>query len=93
MSSWTFIIPAGVLCNPQCPDQVLFGELTSNNWHLGVKIFIIALVLGIAVICVIVKLQFDTWLYVLETKLNRYLDSLDNKQENPAHARPQVRYL
>ena len=86
------IIPAGVLCNPQCPDQVLIGELTSNNWHLGVKIFIITLVVGIAVICVIMKLHFDAWLYVLEMKLNRYLDSLYNKQGNPAHVRPQVRY-
>ena len=83
-------MPAGVLCNPQCPDQVLFGELTSNNWHVGVKIFITSLVVCIAVICVIVKLQFDTWLYLLERKLNMYLDSLYNKQESPAHVRPRV---
>ena len=85
------MLPVGVLCNPQCPDQVIFGELTSNNWHLGVKIFIITLVIGIAVICVIVKLQFNTWVYVLERKLNKYLDSLYSKQEDRGHVRPQVK--
>lgn len=83
-------MPAGVLCNPQCPDQVTFGELTSNNWHLGIKGFILALIVGIALICVIVKVQFDTWLYILERKLNKYLDSLYNVSENQENVRPQV---
>ena len=82
----------GVLCNPQCPDQLILGELTSNNWRLGVKVFIVILIVGIGITCVIIKVMFFTWLYVLEKKLSNYLHSLYKKVASPNHAQLQVIY-
>ena len=85
-----FCTHLGVLCNDQCPDKLLLGQLTSNNWHIGVKIFIVVMVLSISSICVIFKLMFDIWLYQMEKKLKEYLQSL-YKAESPRHAILQVR--
>ena len=71
----------GVLCNPQCPDELRLGELTSNNWHTGIKIGIAVLINAIAVFCVIMKLASKLWLYRLEKKQNDYLQSLDEELE------------
>lgn len=70
----------GVLCNRQCPDNFSLGELTSNNWHFGIKIGIAVLIVVIAVLCVMMKLVFRFWLYRLEKKQTNYLDSLDNDE-------------
>ena len=70
------LIHAGVLCNSYCPEELVLGELTSNDWHLGVKISIVVLIVGVAVVSVIIKVMFVIWLYVLERKLNNYLHSL-----------------
>ena len=69
------------------------GELTSNNWHVGVKLFIALLIIGLGVICVIVKVTFVVWLYRLEKKLKDYLQSLDSELENPDHTTLQVKLL
>ena len=82
----------GVLCNRQCPDKLLLGELTSNNWHIGVKIFIVILIIGIATICTIVKLMFTIWLHKMEKKMNDYLHSL-YKMGSSDRAKLQVRLL
>ena len=73
--------PAGVLCNPQCPDDLRLGELTSNNWHIGIKIGIVVLINAIAVFCVTMKLASKFWLYRLEKKQTDYLESLDDELE------------
>lgn len=64
-----------------CPDQLLLGELTSNNWHLGVKILIAVLINSIALLCVVMKITFVLWLSRLEKKQNNYLESLDEELE------------
>ena len=79
----------GSLCNSQCPDRLILGQLSSNNWHLGIKLFIVVLVIIIAVFCFLVKLAFTFWLYQLEKKLNNYLQSL-HKAGSPNHAILQV---
>lgn len=80
----------GVLCNRQCPDMLRLGELTSNRWHLGVKLSIVLLVVGIAAICLIIKVMFAIWLCVLEKKLKYYLHSLYRHVSSPTHAQLQV---
>ena len=70
--------------------MLLLGELTSNNWHVGVKLFIAVLIIGLGVMCVIFKVMFVAWLYRLEKKLNNYLQSLNSELENPDHNRLQV---
>lgn len=71
---------SGVLCNSQCPDELRLGDLTSNDWHIGIKIGIAVLVIGIAFFCVIMKLVFWLWLYRLEKKQTDYLHSLDDDE-------------
>ena len=71
----------GVLCNSQCPDKLQLGELTSNNWHTGIKIFIALLIAGLAVVCVAIKILFACWLLRLEKKQYDYINSLDKKLE------------
>ena len=71
-----FLVIPGTLCNRECPDKLLLSGLTSNNWHLGVKIFIVVVIIGISITCVIIKLLFALWLYVMEKKLNDYLHLL-----------------
>ena len=71
----------GVLCNDECPDTLLLGELTSNNWHLGVKILIAVLINGIALLCVVMKITFVLWLSRLEKKQNGYIESADEELE------------
>ena len=73
---------AGVQCNPQCPDELRLGELTSNNWHFGIKIVIATLIISVAVLCVLMKCAFKLWLYRLEKKQNDYLHSLDEALED-----------
>ena len=65
---------AGVLCNSQCPDELQLGELTSNNWHTGVKIFIALLIIVPAVVCIIIKVLFRVWLFQLEKQQKEYLE-------------------
>lgn len=67
----------GLLCNPQCPDELRLDELTSNNWHFGIKIFIASVVGILAITCVLIKLLFSFWLLRLEKKQSGYLKSLD----------------
>ena len=81
----------GVVCNPQCPEEILFGELTSNSWHVGIKIFIALLIISLGIICVIAKIMFVVWLYRLEKKLKDYLESLDSELESPDYATLQVK--
>lgn len=75
-------IQQGVLCNSQCPDELRLGELTSNNWHMGIKIFISVLIIGLAVLCVVIKIVFILWLILLEKKQGNYLTSLDDELES-----------
>lgn len=71
----------GVLCNAECPDELMLGQLTSNNWHLSVKILIAVLIIGLALLCVMMKITFVLWLYRLEKKQNDYLESVDEELE------------
>ena len=87
-----FLLILGTLCNRECPDKLLLGRLTSNNWHLGVKIFIVVMIIGISITCVIIKLLFALWLYIMEKKLNDYLRSL-YKMASPDCAKVKVRLL
>ena len=87
------VILAGFHCNSQCPDELLLSELTSNNWHVGVKSTIAVLIIGLSVICVLIKLTFVVWLYHLEKKLNNYLQSFVNKKKDADHAVPQARAI
>ena len=75
----------GVLCNSQCPDELRLGELTSNKWHTGLKIFIALLIVIPAVGCIIIKVLFRLWLLQLEKKQEEYLKQqqlLDRKARN-----------
>ena len=67
------------------------GELTSNNWHIGIKIFIAVLIVALALTCVAVKILFSLWLVRLEKKQRNYLESFDKQLENKANAMHQVR--
>ena len=42
-------IHTGSLCNSQCPDELILGEPTSNKWHIGVKLAIVVLVVGLSI--------------------------------------------
>lgn len=81
ISNCAHAIHSGVLCNRQCPDELEFGELTSNNWPLWSKIIVSVLVVGLAVICMVIKIAFVTWLWWLEKKQDAYLDSLEGDEE------------
>ena len=74
-------IYSGVLCNEQCPDRLVLGALTSDNWPLWSKIFVSVLVVGLAVICMLIKAAFVVWLWWLERKQDGYLDSLEEDEE------------
>ena len=80
----------GILCNDACPDQLLLGELTSNNWPLWSKILVAVLVVGLAVVCMLVKVAFVTWVWWLEKKQDAYLDSLEGGDEEETDAKLQV---
>ena len=82
-------IHTGSLCNSQCPDELIFGEPTSNKWHIGVKLAIVVLVVGLSITCIVIKWMFFVWLHHLE-KLNSYLHSFDNKLESSNRVIPQV---
>lgn len=71
----------GFICNAQCSGDLRVGELTSNNWHIGVKLFIAALVVGLAVACIALKITFISWLYRLEKRQDEYLDSIEGDEE------------
>lgn len=66
----------GFHCNSQCPDELLVEELTSNSWHIGIKIFIAILFIGLLITCIIMKAIFKLWLVLLERRQNAYLKSL-----------------
>ena len=84
----------GILCNSQCPDELQLGELTSNNWHIGIKIFIAVLITGLAVLCVIIKVLFFFWLRWLEKQQDIHLNSPSYKKlESTDHDTPQVKVL
>ena len=83
-------IRAGSLCNSQCPDELILGEPTSNKWHIGVKLAIVVLVVGLSITCIIIKWMFFVWLHHLEKKLKSYLQSFDNKLESSNRVIPQV---
>ena len=87
------LILAGSHCNSQCPDELLLGELTSNNWHIGVKSTIAVLIVGISIISVLIKLTFAIWLYHLEKKLNDYLRSFLNKKKDADYVVQQARTI
>lgn len=72
----------GVLCNSECPDELNLGDLSSNSWHIGIKLAIAALVVGLALCCVIMKVGFVLWLQRLEKKQRDYLQSLDDELES-----------
>ena len=57
------------------------GQLTSDNWPLWSKILTAALVVGLAVVCVLIKMAFVAWLWWLERKQDGYLDSLEEDEE------------
>ena len=61
--------------------MLILGELTSDNWPLWSKIFIAVLVVGLAVICMLIKIAFMVWLWLLERKQDGYLDSLEEDEE------------
>ena len=67
----------GPYCNEQCPESFTLGELTSNNWPIGVKIVIAAVIVAIGMVCMFMKSLFKVWLFWLEKKQDNYLDSLD----------------
>ena len=73
---------AGMLCNNQCPDELLVGRLTSNSWSLGAKISITILVVGMAVACMMVKLIYIIWQFWLEQKQDTYLNFLEKNTED-----------
>ena len=83
-------IHTGSLCNSQCPDELILGEPTSNKWHIGVKLAIVVLVVGLSITCIVIKWMFFVWLHHLEKKLNSYLHSFDNKLESSNRVVPQV---
>ena len=74
----------------ECPEEFTQGELTSNNWHLGLKITIAILTAGFTVLCLMMKLIFGVWLCWLNWKQNTYLDTLD-MDEDEAEDKLQVR--
>ena len=83
-------IHTGSLCNSQCPDELIPGEPTSNKWHIGVKLAIVVLVVGLSITCIVIKWMFFVWLHHVEKKLNSYLHSFDNKLESSNRVIPQV---
>ena len=80
----------GPQCNEECPEEFVQGELTSNNWHLGLKITIAVLIVSVTVLCVVMKFIFGVWLFRLNWKQNSYLDTLDT-DEIEAEDKLQVR--
>ena len=80
----------GFLCNPQCPDEFILGELTSNNWHVGIKILIAILVVGLSAVCISMKVAFMCWLSYLERKQDAYLDSLSLEEIEDTGIRSEV---
>ena len=51
----------GVHCNDACPEQFALGVLTSNDWPAWLKIVIAAIVVGLSLICLLVKAMFMAW--------------------------------
>ena len=83
----------GILCNSQCPDELRLGELTSNNWHTGVKIFIAVLIAGLAALTVLGKIVFCLWLLRLEKKQRDYLKSLKPERNTQDNNTLQVKWI
>lgn len=57
------------------------GELTSDNWHIAVKILLAILINSLTILCVLMKIVFVLWLSRLEKKQADYLNSLDEEFE------------
>ena len=84
-------IHTGSLCNSQYPDELILGEPASNKWHIGVKLAIVVLVVGLSITCIVIKWMFLCgFIIILEKKLNSYLHSFDNKLESSNRVIPQV---
>ena len=82
----------GPYCNENCPEQFDLGQLTSNNWPLGLKIIIVLVIVGATVLCMILKFIFGVWLFRLNWKQNSYLDTLGT-DEIEAEDKLQVRRM
>ena len=72
----------GPYCYDRCPDSIDLSSLMSNNWHPGAKVAIAVVIIGIAAICLLMKMLFVIWLFWLERKQDAYLDSLEVDLEN-----------
>ena len=71
----------GPYCNMECPEEFDLGQLTSNNWPLGVKTIVVLLILGVTFLCMMLKFIFGLWLCRLNWKQNSYLDTLDTDED------------
>lgn len=81
----------GILCNNQCPDELELSALTSDNWPLWSKIIVAIIVVGLAVVCMLIKMAFVAWIWWLERKQDAYLDSLEGRDVEETDAKLQVR--
>ena len=63
---------SGLHCNNQCPETFTLGELDSDDWPPAAKAIIVALVLGVTIVCLIAKGIFCIWLCCLQRKQHDY---------------------
>lgn len=59
-------------------------------WHIGVRIVIATLIVGVALSCIVVKVLFCLWLIKVEKNQGYYLNSLETSLQSPAQVMMQV---
>ena len=59
---------SGPHCSNACPEQIALSENEENNWSLGVKIVIAAVVLLIGVTCLVMKVSLLLCRYKVSSK-------------------------
>ena len=64
-----------------CPEEFNLGSLTSNNWATVGKAAVAIVIVGVTILCLIMKLIFGLWLCRLNWKQNAYLDTLEKDLE------------
>ncbi len=69
----------GPHCNDACPEMFVLGEPNSNSWLPSSKVMLVLVVVGVAVLCILMKVVFVVWMWRLEWKQQLYLWSLGNE--------------
>jgi len=69
----------GPHCNDACPEMFVLNDLESDIWKEGSKGILIVIIVGIALVCLVLKAVFTLWLWRMEYYQQLYLGLLGDE--------------